>query len=94
MNISHVTPSYYHHQGNSMIEQLHWTLHDPISKKVSDSLDTWDIYLNQVLATRENRKAMQTKTVSTQNFKYMTPSILNSSSAKVSYKVHGILIIE
>ena len=50
MNISHLTTSYYHPQGNSKVEQFHWTLHDAMSKKVSDSLDTWDIYLNQVLA--------------------------------------------
>ena len=50
MDISHVTTSYYHPQGNSKIEQFCWTLHDVMSKKVSDSPDTWDIYLNQVLA--------------------------------------------
>ena len=50
MNISHVTTSYYHPQDNSKVEQFHWTLHDIMSKEVSDSLDTWDIYLNQVLA--------------------------------------------
>ena len=32
------------------VEQFHGTLHDAMSKKVSDSLDTWEIYLNQVLA--------------------------------------------
>ena len=51
MNISHVTTSYYHPQGNSKVEHFHQTLHDVMSKKVSDSLDTWDIYLNQALAT-------------------------------------------
>ena len=49
MNISHVTTSYYHPQVNSKVEQFHWTLHDVMSKKASGSLDTWDIYLNQVL---------------------------------------------
>ena len=50
MNISHVTTTYYHPQGNSKVEWFHQTLHDVISKKVSDSFDTKDIYLNQVLA--------------------------------------------
>ena len=50
VNISHVTTSYYHPQSNSSVEQFHQTLHDVMSKKVSDSLDTWDIYLNQVIA--------------------------------------------
>ena len=50
MNISHVTTSYYHPQSNSMVKQFHQTLYDAMSKKVSDYLDTWDIYLNQVLA--------------------------------------------
>ena len=50
MNISHVTTSYYHPQGNSKVEQYNWTLQDVISKKVNGSHDTWDIYLNQVLA--------------------------------------------
>ena len=49
MNISHVTTSYYHPQGNSQMEQFHQTLYDVMSRKVSDSPDTWDIYLNQVL---------------------------------------------
>ena len=36
MNISHVTTSYYHPQGNSKLVQFHQTLHDAMSKKVSD----------------------------------------------------------
>ena len=36
-------------QGNSKVEQFQWTLHDVMSK-VSHSLDTWDIYLYQILA--------------------------------------------
>ena len=50
MNIGHATTSYYHPQGNFKVELIHWTLYDVMSKKVSDRLDTWDIYLNQVLA--------------------------------------------
>ena len=50
MIISHVTSSNYHPQGNSKVEQFHQTLHDVMAMKVSDSLDRWDIYLNQLLA--------------------------------------------
>ena len=51
VNISHVTTYYYHPQGSSKVEQFHRKLHDVMSKKVSDSLDTWDIYFNQLVAT-------------------------------------------
>ena len=50
MNISHVTTSYYHHQGNSQVERFHRTLHDVMSKRGNGNVETWDIYLNQVLA--------------------------------------------
>ena len=50
MNISHATTSYYHPQGNSKVEKFHRTVHDVISKRVSENVETWDIYLNQVLA--------------------------------------------
>ena len=48
-NISHVTTSYYHPQGNSKVERFHRTLHNVMSKRVSENIQTWDIYLNQVL---------------------------------------------
>ena len=50
MNIIHVTTSYYHPQGNSKVERFHRTLHDVMSKRVSENVETWDIYLNQVLS--------------------------------------------
>ena len=50
MNIGHVTTFYYLPQGNSKLEQFHQTLHDIMSRKVSDNLDIWDIHINQVLA--------------------------------------------
>ena len=50
LNISHVTTSYYHPQANSKVERFHRTLHDVMSKKVSDNIETWDLHLNQVLA--------------------------------------------
>ena len=50
MIISYVTTSYFHPEGNFKVEQSHQTLHAVMPKKVSDSPDTWDIYLNQILA--------------------------------------------
>ena len=50
MYIHHVNTSHYHPQGDFKVEQFPWELHDVMSKKVSDSIDTWDICLNQVLA--------------------------------------------
>ena len=49
-NISQVTTSCYHPQGNSKVERFYRTLHDVMSKRVSENVETWDIYLNQVLA--------------------------------------------
>ena len=48
-NISHVTTPYYHPQGNSKVERFHRTLHNVMSKRVSENIQTWVIYLNQVL---------------------------------------------
>ena len=50
LNINHVTTSYYHPSSNSKIERFHRTLHDVLSKKLKDNLNTWDLYLNQTLA--------------------------------------------
>ena len=50
MSISHVTTSYHHPEGNSKVERFHRTLHDVMSKRVSENVETWDIYFNQVLA--------------------------------------------
>ena len=40
LNISHGTTSYYHPQANSKVERFHRTLHDVMSKKVSDNIET------------------------------------------------------
>ena len=50
LNIHHVTTSFYRPQSNAKVERFHRTLHDILAKKLADGLDTWDLYLNQVLA--------------------------------------------
>ena len=50
LNIIHITISYYHPQSNSKVERFHRTFNDVMSKEVKEHLDTWDLYINQVLA--------------------------------------------
>ena len=50
LNISHVCTSYYNPAGNAKVERFHRTLHDILSKKLSDNFETWDLHLNQTLA--------------------------------------------
>ena len=50
LNINHVTTSFYHPQGNAKVERFHRTLHDVLSKKLKDIVQTWDLHLNQTLA--------------------------------------------
>ena len=49
LDISHIT-TYYHPQSNSEVEGFHRTFNDVMSKKVNEHLDTWDLYISQVLA--------------------------------------------
>ena len=42
-----ITTSFYHPQSNAKIEIFHRTLHDILSKKMKDNIQTWDLYLNQ-----------------------------------------------
>ena len=49
LNISHITICYYHPQSNSEVERFHRSFNDVMSKKVKEHLDTWDLYINQVL---------------------------------------------
>ena len=50
LNVSHVFKSFYNPTGNAKVERFHRTLHDILSKKLKDSLNTWDLHLNQTLA--------------------------------------------
>ena len=50
MNIHHITTSFYCPQSNGKVERFHSTLVNVISKKISDDIHTWDLYLNQTLA--------------------------------------------
>lgn len=50
LNIHHVKTSYYSPQSNSRVERFHRTLHDVMSKKIEEDVNTWDLYLNQTLA--------------------------------------------
>ena len=45
-----MTTSFYRPQSNAKVERFHRTLHDILAKKLADRLDTWDLYLNQILA--------------------------------------------
>ena len=49
-SISHITTSYYHPQCNCKVERFHRTLHDVMSTRITENVETWDMYLNQVLA--------------------------------------------
>ncbi|KAK3083458.1 hypothetical protein FSP39_023123 [Pinctada imbricata] len=50
MNIHHIKTSYYSPQANGKVERFHRTLHDVMSKKIQEDVQTWDLYLNQTLA--------------------------------------------
>ncbi|KAK3108120.1 hypothetical protein FSP39_001638 [Pinctada imbricata] len=50
MNIHHITTSFYSPQANGKVERFHRTLHDVMSKKIQEDVQTWDLYLNQTLA--------------------------------------------
>ena len=50
LNIHYVTTSFYQPQSNPKVKRFHRTFHDILAKKLADRLDTWELYLNQVLA--------------------------------------------
>ena len=50
LNIHHVQTSVYRPQSNAKVERFHRTLHDVLSKKLSENQQTWDLFLNQALA--------------------------------------------
>ena len=56
LNMSHVTTFFHHPKGNSKVKQFHTKLHDIMSKKVGEHIETWDLHLNQVsVAIRFNK---------------------------------------
>ena len=64
LNINHVTTSFYHPQGNAKEERFHRTLHDVLSKKLKDNVQTWDLHLNQTLAAIGFNVSESTKKIS------------------------------
>jgi len=48
--VHHIKTSFYNPAGNSKIERFHRSLHDVLAKKLQNNLQTWDLYLNQVVA--------------------------------------------
>lgn len=50
LNVHHVTTSFYHPQSNGKVERLHRTMHDILAKKVGSNEQSWDLYINQMLA--------------------------------------------
>lgn len=50
LNVHHIKTSIYRPQANSKVERFHATLHQVLSKKLKDSKNTWDLFLNQALA--------------------------------------------
>ncbi|CAC5423266.1 unnamed protein product [Mytilus coruscus] len=61
LNISHITTSFYHPQGNAKVERFHRTLHDVMAKKLQSDASTWDVSLNQTIAAIRFQKNELTK---------------------------------
>ncbi|CAG2228077.1 unnamed protein product [Mytilus edulis] len=61
LNISHITTSFYHPQGNAKVERFHRTLHDVMAKKLQSDASTWDVCLNQTIAAIRFQKNESTK---------------------------------
>ena len=51
LNIHHVQTSVYNPQSIAKVERFYRTLHDVLSKKLSENQQTWDLFLNQALAS-------------------------------------------
>ena len=46
----HDVTTFYHPQSNGKVERLHRTMHDVLSKKIGHNEQSWDVYINQMLA--------------------------------------------
>ena len=50
LNEHHVTTWFYHPQSNGKVERFHRTMHDILAKKIGHNEQSWDVYINQMLA--------------------------------------------
>ena len=50
LNVHYVTTSFYHPQSNGKVERFHRTMHDILAKKICHNEQSWDVYINQMLA--------------------------------------------
>ena len=50
LNVDHMTTSFYHPQSNGKVEKFHRTMNDVLAKKIGNNEQSWDIYINQMLA--------------------------------------------
>ena len=61
LNVHHVTTSYYHPQSNGKVERLHRTMNDILAKKIGENRQSWDLYINQMLAALRFNVSESTK---------------------------------
>lgn len=51
MRIDHATTSFYDPQYNDRLESLYRKMHNILEKRIADNVRSWDVHLNQTLAT-------------------------------------------
>ena len=50
LNVHHITTSFHHPQSNGKVERFHRTMCDVLAKKLMNNKQSWDTYINQMLA--------------------------------------------